>query len=191
MANSTQGADGISSQWTPTHSGYQMVRYVDGSVALVAYDVEKGWEWGNTTPPSSQVIDVQNLGEHPFSDPKAWAAALAGLPDQVKLAFTRIASEGGIQNAQGAILVKYNTGTKQATITSSNKDATVGQDTQNAGATPGSVTGGLHIGDPLSFFTSSEFWKGLGLIIAGGLILIFAALEFLKMSGASPSVRVG
>lgn len=54
-----------------------------------------------------------------------------------------------------------------------------------AGATAAAagVAGAGSILSGLGFFTSTAFWKGIGLCIGGGLILIFAALEFYKMSG--------
>lgn len=44
---------------------------------------------------------------------------------------------------------------------------------------------GSSIGSVLGDLTNINLWKGLGLILAGGLILIFAAIEFLHMSGNS------
>lgn len=37
--------------------------------------------------------------------------------------------------------------------------------------------------DKFAVFTSLTFWKGLGLILAGAAVLVFAALEFRRMAG--------
>lgn len=53
----------------------------------------------------------------------------------------------------------------------------------NAVNTASSVASGA--GNVFSDLTNPSLWKGIGLILAGGLILIFAAYEFAHLAGVS------
>lgn len=58
--------------------------------------------------------------------------------------------------------------------------------TQTAVNAAGTVASGVGtIGSFLGDLTNINLWKGIGLILAGGLILIFAAYEFAHMAGVN------
>jgi hypothetical protein len=53
-----------------------------------------------------------------------------------------------------------------------------------AGAAGVAAAAASSLSGDFAFLGSAAFWKGIGLVLAGGLIIIFAALEFKNMSGA-------
>lgn len=174
-APTVTGSTGTSS----LRDGWHLVKYVNGDVALVL--AKNGeYQWGSTGAPNSQVITSTFLGagkEAVAANDATWERALMGLPLHVVNALVAIISENGKSWSQGDATVLDKAGTAI-----NGSDSTLGGSATPAGVNPPSLPG---ISNPLSFFTSSNFWKGIGLSIAGGLILIFAALEFLKMSGTS------
>lgn len=91
--------------------------------------------------------------------------------------------QSGKINATQFIALKPATGMEGGD--SSGVSSAAGQVVDAAGGAINSATGGIFssIGTVIGDVTNINLWKGIGLVLAGGLILIFAAYEFAHMAG--------
>jgi hypothetical protein len=152
-------------------AGWHLLTFENGDVAAVRYNPVNGqFVWGSLTQPTSPIVSVSWLGAN-VSDIAThistwWDAAMKTVPGGSQTAIALIASLDNGSLMQG-----------QPVLYSTSGDTVTG--TTNV---PGSeaTSAGINIPGVSSIFgvfASMGFWKGLGLILAGVLIIVFAALE--------------
>lgn len=184
----------IGKLWTPYRSGFQLVRYASGAVAVVAYDLRRGWEWGTTAPPASQVIGVQNLGEAPRQT-GSWQGALTGLPASLQGELTKL-FENGTTPEGGTYIPVFGT-----RVGAHDPTGAIVLDAQGRSMTPAKVSGGSLGGggaktlpgetggntNPLvnltgwTWILSLGALKGFGLVLAGAVILFVVGRELVRL----------
>lgn len=160
------------------------MEFLNGDVALVRW-TGKHWAWGSLRHPKADTIvsyfylgpNIHDVG----NNPTRFDNALKGLPAKQAgelMALMDVGVTG--QKGQPALITRTGKGNKGAFATGG--DAVpmgLGANTSTSQQV-NKLTGGLLSG--FSFLTSLSFWKGIGLVLAGAAILVFAALEFKGMS---------
>ncbi len=162
-------------------AGWHLLTFENGDVAAVQYNPVSGqFVWGSLTQPTSPIVSVSWLGAN-VSDIAThistwWDAAMKNVPGGQETAIALIASldNGSLMQGQPVL---YSTAPGAPTSTNPSGGTVTG--TTNV---PGSeaTSAGINIPGVSSIFgvfASMGFWKGLGLILAGVLIVVFAALE--------------
>lgn len=181
MAVRVPGRGHVTSAVTPPRlHGWHLVQFFNGDVALVRW-ANGRWHWGSVKhPPANTIMSYKYLGpniQDIGNNPTRLDNALRGLPARQAgelMALFDIGKTG--QQGQPGLVTPTGKTNKGATNT--------GGDAQPMGLGPNEstkqqVTGLL---SPFSFITSLSFWKGIGLVLAGAAILVFAALEFKGMA---------
>jgi hypothetical protein len=110
-------------------------------------------------------------------------------------AVTALGQEFDNSNVGGTSIIQANpatpseiaTGITRPTVQSGSGDpAHTGSEAVGTSLVPGTSgivnsLSGLSIPSPFAVFGNMSFWKGIGLVLAGALILVFAALELRKL----------
>ena len=164
-------------------AGWHLLTFENGDVAAVRYNPVNGqFVWGSLTQPTSPIVSVSWLGAN-VSDIAThistwWDAAMKTVPggqgSQTAIALIASLDNGSLMQGHPVL---YSTAPGAPTSTNTSGDTVTG--TTNV---PGSeaTSAGINIPGVSSIFgvfASVGFWKGLGLILAGVLIIVFAALE--------------
>jgi hypothetical protein len=178
----------------PQKDGWHFLTFQDGSLAIVNF--ENGvFKWGNVKEPSSQIVGSTYLGStidditsSVGTANSQWSKALQGLPSKTVALLIGQLDTGQLE--QGHPVVVDPSGTDLGGGTAQQAGGAIHSGAQETTGIPGANAAGSAVSkavgsltSPFGLFTSSGFWKGIGLVLAGGLILIFAALEFYRMSG--------
>lgn len=178
-----------SSPVSPTHgSGVYLVVFADGTVGVVRWNGGPdgtGWEWGSLHPPG----DVQAA---------FWLGPTFQDLSNLSGAFIKsLENKANLTIGQYRTLVHFfdsSQNTQQGTpnyghpilIPSGIKPGQNAPGFKKSGdATPTNIVPNLSLPSlPNIFgvFATLDFWKGLGLVLAGAAIIVFAALEFKKMT---------
>lgn len=170
----------IPGQSTPTKTGWHLVGFQNGDTAIVRWNGHN-WVWGSLTAPDSPVSGFTYLGstvEDVLSSGR-FSQALDGLPTKISTELIS-AADHGLFGLKG-----------QPVLFDSNANPVGNSGTTGSEANPVNVipspidpnvgNSNLSLGSIFGFLGSVQFWKGIGLVLAGAGVLIFAALEFRKL----------
>jgi hypothetical protein len=160
----------------PRLAGWHLVTFENGTVALVRWANGK-WAWGSTKhPATSTIVSYSYLGGRTINDvlnhAGDWEHALSSLPPKQQLKLIELIDHG-VTGLKGQPAVVSTTGS-------------TGQSVGGSEAVSANVIPSPSISNPLGsifgIFTTLAFWKGIGLVLAGAAVIVFAALEFRKMT---------
>jgi hypothetical protein len=183
-------------------NGWYLLKFFDGSVALVFLD-NKIWQWGKYGAPGGHgefvpyYIGTTNdpnagVGLQVGSIPHSWFQRLTAWEKEARLTPKQLAVIGNLIDGGVGQSSVISPGGKEVGGDASNKSKGItspGIGPQNIGPTGKSpiVSAVQSAGNAISgafgflgFLGSLDFWKGVGLVIGGVLILYFAAKEFQK-----------
>jgi hypothetical protein len=184
-------------------NGWYVLSFIDGAIALV-YLKNHVWQWEGGPPTGNGEFSAKYIGAlstDPTADMQA-GLQTSSVPrwfiDRMNAAI-RAAGATGKQQATYMSLIDHGIGT--SAVIAPNGSVTAGATKTGSGAIPASSLSGASNATRtaitsaantvsgafsgafsfLGFLGSLSFWKGLGLIIGGAAILVFAALEFRKL----------
>jgi hypothetical protein len=159
----------------PSKSGWHLLQFIDGTVAVVRYD-NGAWQWGSQVAPTSNVLSMNWVGGNvtqlsedlpKFADSivqnssfDTWSTLLSSI-DHGFLSL----GQPIVVDAAGKVPSSGNSPTSQ----------------QGSEAVPSGVNI-PGVSSIFSVFASLGFWKGIGLVLAGVLIIVFGALELRKLA---------
>ena len=168
-------------QTTPTKPGWHLVSFRNGDYAVVRWDQGR-WSWGGLKPPSSPITGITWLGSTVQGILDLFPHLSAGFPGIVDNTIAASLDHGNLMRGQPLLIFGKLPGSKQQPGQGSEA---VPVNVIPSPIDPSAGTGG-HISVPslssiFGFLGQLSFWKGIGLVIAGGGILVFAALELRKI----------
>lgn len=185
MAVRSPGRGRVTSAVTPpTLHGWHLVQFFNGDVALVRW-TGTHWAWGSLKHPSpSTIMSYTYLGPNIHdvgNNVTRFDNALKGLPARQAGELMALMDVGVTGQKGQPALVKPSGRTSKGALATGGDAVPMGLGTDTSTSQQvNKLTGGLLSG--FSFLTSLSFWKGIGLVLAGAAILVFAALEFKGMS---------
>jgi hypothetical protein len=152
----------------------------DGSVAVAQYNRDTGWNWGTIGEPAQDVVSYTFLGK-----------SISAIESNANR-FSSIVSKLGSTKLTNALIGALDSGglnSGQPVMYSANGTASSGTAPPGSDVTPvnnvanalGNAAGNISlpsVGGIFGVFASLGFWKGIGLVLAGAAILVFAAIEF-------------
>jgi hypothetical protein len=157
-------------------AGWHLLTFENGDVAVARFDPQSGeFVWGGLTAPGSPIVSVSWLGST-VTDIAShistwWDSAIANVPggagSQTAIALVSSLDNGTLSQGQPVI---YNT--SGTTVTGTTNQAGSEATATTIIPSPSISTPGI-----LTALGSLSFWKGIGLVLAGVLILVFAGLE--------------
>jgi hypothetical protein len=176
----------------PTKTGWHLVTFLNGDYGAAQWNGSK-WNWGSLTPPNSPITGftwigntIQDVNSRTTSSGTSlFAHALAGLYNNGFTTAVRnltAALDHGNFGLQGQPVLWNKGGQAVGNTNISGSEATPTNIIPSpipATAGNSSLTGLL---SAFGVFTTLGFWKGIGLVLAGAAILVFAALEFRKIT---------
>ena len=185
MATVTDTLPGIpgapTSAVNPGQSGWRLLHFVDGSVGVAQYRQGHGWDWGTLGEPAQNVTSYQWLGTTIASigkSPGTFTNAISHLSKNVQAALIGALDSGGLKNGQ-PVMYSHNG------VPASGVPAKSGDVLAVSPSLPDPAPTGISlpsVGSIFGVFTSLGFWKGIGLVLAGAAIIVFAAIEFKNMA---------
>lgn len=173
----------------PSLTGWHLLTFQNGDTAVARWN-GSNFVWGSLTAPASPITGITYLGKT-ISDVTSGnsiglGAALAGLPSQLSTAITT-AFDAGNLGTKGQPALWNSAGQPLGNTSVINSEA-VPVNVIPSPIPPTAGNSNLGVSNPFALFTSSSFWKGIGLVLAGAVILIFAAIEFGHMANVSVPV---
>lgn len=166
----------------PTKTGWHVLTFANGSYGVVRW-TGRAWDWGSLSQPNSNITSiawvgnsVQGLNSGPQLSSvltKLYNSGFAGALRNI------IASldHGSLGQGQPVLWTRGGNPVGSTSIAGNEADPT--------NIIPSPIppqTGNSSLTGFLSMLTSLSFWKGIGLVLAGAGIVIFAALEFRKIA---------
>jgi hypothetical protein len=179
----------------PGQSGWRLLHLVDGSVMAAFYGTPAtasgtggaaGWQFGTIGEPAQDVVSYTWLGstiKDIGRSPNTFSKAISGLNKNVQAALIGALDSGGLKNGQ-PVMYGPNGQTKKGTQ-AGNTPPKTGDVVAVSPSLPDPAPTGISLPSVSSLFgvfASMGFWKGIGLVLAGAAILIFAAIEFKNMA---------
>jgi len=174
-------------------AGWHLLTFLDGEVAAVRYNPVNGkFVWGSLTQPTSPIVSVSWLGSN-VNDIAThistwWDAAMKTVPggpgSQTVVALIASLDNGSLSQGQpvlyttsgAAVTGTTNVPGSEATVTS------VVPGIPNSNPLTSAVSGAASAFSSLAVFGSLQFWKGIGLVLAGVLVLVFGGLELRRFA---------
>lgn len=161
--------------------GWHLISYANGDAAVVRW-TGSNWAWGSLAAPLSAVDSVTYLGASiaDFTQTTAgigrWTSALANLPGQLDAALTA-EIDSGVLGLQGQPVLLDSSGRPAG-----GSDGAIGSEADPVNIIPSPIpatAGNSHLSVPslTSLFGNLSLWKGVGLVLAGAGLLIFAAMQ--------------
>lgn len=176
------GPSGLTT-YEPTASkvGWHLITYANGDTAVVRW-TGSDWAWGSLAAPLSAVDSVTYLGASiaDFTQNTAgirrWVNAIGQLPADVQTAMMK-EIDVGVLGLQGQPVLVDATGAPTG-----GSSGSVGSEATPVNIIPSPIpptAGNSHLSVPslTSLFGNLSLWKGIGLVLAGAGLLIFAALQ--------------
>lgn len=163
--------------------GTYMVSCTSGAIAIIGFD-GTNWMWGSLTP--CTVTNYRHLGTNiinvSVATVMAAARALLATPKQL-LTLQKDFLDHIAPSGNPAMILPD--GTAKNVPFSSTAQPTTAPFLNSAANALSSIGSGLAgavgaIVNVIKALFSGALWKGIGLIVAGGLLLVFAALELKK-----------
>jgi hypothetical protein len=177
---------------TPSHTtgnpaGWHLVKFANGSAAIVAAGTNGVLNWGNVAAPASPITSTTYLGSNLAAignHPKVLENALAGLPKKVRLGITDVVSEGSSTGSQQPVLIDKDGNTHgTAKITGSAQPVDPGTPTEPSVPDPLAALASIWsaVTDPANWLRALELF--------GGAVAVFMALK--ALTGVSvPSINL-
>lgn len=164
-----------------TKPGVYLLKYSTGEIALVSWNGNT-FSWGKLKAPTATITHAQWLAPNWSALSSLKGVAIGHFYQAFNLTIGQYRALIGIfdhsanidpsQGAYGQAII-VDPGIKPG---QSPKGFTSGNEADSAGINLPSV------GSIFGVFATAGFWKGIGLVLAGAAILIFAGLEFKKMA---------
>lgn len=171
----------------PSQDGWHLLTFTNGDTAIVQFE-NGNWKWGNVSAPAADVTSLTFLGTTYDDIASNWAgwgkamkAVTANISNSAQVERSLIAEVDHGQTVLGHPVLINGSAIPAGGTSSQTGGASGGDATPVDPGTPAEPTL-PSIGSLFGVFANQDFWKGIGLSIAGALILIFAGLEFYKLS---------
>jgi hypothetical protein len=162
-------------------AGWHLLTFADGTNAVARWNAATNqWVWGSLTAPNSAITGVYWLGSD-VTDIAShvstwWDAALTHVSPDVGIALIASLDNGSLSQGQPVI---YNTSSSGQITNTTN---TPGSEATSSPIIPEPSISTPSIFSSLAVFGSLGFWKGIGLVLAGVLILVFGGLELRRLA---------
>lgn len=173
----------------PAQKGWHLVHFLNGDVGLLQW-TGNGWDFGGLPVPSSPAVRSTFLGSNLHDvthNPSRWNAAITTVSSTLQKTLIS-AIDHGVFGLQGKpVLFDKNANPIGAQSGQTGSEATPINQIPSP-IDPSAGNSHLNIPSLSNLFGSIGLWKGIGLILAGAAILVFAAIEFKNMAGVSVPV---
>lgn len=160
-------------------AGWHLVTFANGAIAALRWNsATNEWVWGSQTAPDSDITGVYWLGatiDAIGSDTATLWQALNHVSPAAALAVVASLDNGTLSLGQPVLWQTDKTGAVTGTSN------VPGNEANPTNIVPSPTISTPSIFSSLAVFGTLAFWKGIGLVLAGVLVLVFAGLELRRL----------